>query len=100
MLGEAAILSLPRGQTNCIFSTKMVRAGEGQMMNWLGETLPSCDVFLGDPSWQSCPVLKGSPSVGQIGSQMEKQGKPAGAAAAEKLFPNKTTKARAITGQS
>lgn len=37
------------------------------MMNWLGETLPSCDVFLGDPSWQSCPVLKGSSSVGQIG---------------------------------
>lgn len=67
------------------------------MMNWLDETLPVMS-FWEAPSWQSCAVVKGSPSGGQIGSQMEKQGKPAGAAAAEKLFPNKTTKGRAITG--
>lgn len=43
-------------------------------------------------------AARGSPSSGQIQSQREKQGVPAGASPAGKLFPNKTTKGRTITG--
>ena len=59
---------------------------------------PFRDVFLWASSWQDLCSARGSPSGGQIRSQTEKQGVPAGASLAGKLFPNKTTKGRTVTG--